>query len=91
MDFNDVGHFPDQAATEGCPSMKEQKDTPDGHLFETEGSTFVGEVQVERVDYGRVGTCGRVASFWGPRPKPQPKMNGEVKIYCRKSKVLVVQ
>jgi len=24
--------------------MKEQKDTPDGHLFETEGTTFVGEV-----------------------------------------------
>jgi len=44
MDFNDVGHYPDRAATEGCPSMKERKDTPDGHLFETEGSTFVGEV-----------------------------------------------
>jgi hypothetical protein len=44
MDFNDVGHDPDRVATYGCPSMKEQKETMNCHIFEMEKTTFVYDV-----------------------------------------------
>ena len=44
MDFNDVGSCPDRVATYGCPSMKEQKETMNCHIFEMEETTFVYDV-----------------------------------------------
>lgn len=71
--------------------MKERKDTPGCHLFETEWSTFVCDVGSNEL-LTLVQELVAVLILVGTRSETSTKkMNREVKFYCRKSKVLVVQ